>query len=151
MVVHEQQSDGSTGVRKRGWNIRWNKREERGIWDIPSVNGSAECECKRAGKIDVAKCGCAATACEGCSALCISSPPPPPFARLSPLSPRDTFPVCDPRFRLAALLCAPMLFSLVRDHRTRENQTCERHSFLHSCADIWYHTKRFSAARETFT
>lgn len=44
------------------------KREsEGGIWDIPSVNGSTECECKRAGKIDVAKCSCATTVCKGCA------------------------------------------------------------------------------------
>lgn len=48
--------------------VKGRKREsEGGIWDIPSVNGSTECECKRAGKIDVAKCSCATTACKGCA------------------------------------------------------------------------------------
>lgn len=50
--------------------VKGRKREsEGGIWDIPSVNGSTECECKRAGKIDVAKCSCATTACKGCAVL----------------------------------------------------------------------------------
>lgn len=125
MVVHEQQSDGSAGVRKRGWNIRWGKREERGIWDIPSVNGSAECECKRAGKIDVAKCGCAATACEGCSALCVS-----------PLLPHPLLPAflhSAPEIRFPCVIRGSALRryfarSDVVWSRTRENQTCERHS-----------------------
>lgn len=110
----EQQSR-CAGVRKERENTTGKRGKGGGRRMRHSFSERVEYECKRASKIDVAKCSYAATACEGC--LC-SVPLPFPLLRPpSPLLHRDTFPVCDPRFRLAALLRAPLV------SRTTEKQS----------------------------